>query len=66
MRGRSYVGDGYIYVTQDIRGRYKSEGEYAMYRVPRSEFNRTDTDKTTDAWDTINWLVKNVAGRRSN
>jgi putative CocE/NonD family hydrolase len=63
MRGRSYAGDGYIYVTQDIRGRYKSEGEYAMYRVPRGEFNRTDTDETTDAWDTIEWLVKNVPGQ---
>jgi hypothetical protein len=31
-----------------------------MYRVPRGAFNRSDTDETTDAWDTIDWLVKNV------
>ena len=31
-----------------------------MYRVPRGEFNRSTTDETTDAWDTIEWLVKNV------
>jgi putative CocE/NonD family hydrolase len=58
--GSKYVGGGYIFVVQDIRGRYKSEGSYAMYRVPRGVFNRTETDETTDAWDTIDWLVKNV------
>lgn len=58
--GPKYLGDGFIYVAQDIRGRFKSEGEYAMYRVPRGQFNRTQTDETTDAWDTIDWLVKNT------
>jgi putative CocE/NonD family hydrolase len=62
MRGAGFAGGGYIFVTQDIRGRHKSEGTYAMYRVPRGEFNRSDTDETTDAWDTIDWLVGNVAG----
>ena len=60
VRGRRYLGGGYVFVTQDLRGRFKSEGEYAMYRVPRGEFNRSQTDETTDAWDTIDWLVKNV------
>ncbi len=55
-----YAGGGFIFVAQDLRGRFKSEGAYAMYRVPRGSFNRTDTDETTDAWDTIDWLVKNV------
>ena len=59
--GPKYLGDGFIYVAQDIRGRFKSEGEYAMYRVPRGQFNRTQTDETTDAWDTIDWLIKNTA-----
>ena len=58
--GPWFVGRGYTYVIQDIRGRYKSEGEYAMYRVPRGDYNQTETDETTDAWDTIDWLVKNV------
>lgn len=58
--GAKFLGKGYIYVSQDIRGRYKSQGQYAMYRVPRGEFNRSETDETTDAWDTIDWLVKNV------
>ena len=60
VRGRRYLGGGYIFVTQDLRGRFKSEGDYAMYRVPRGEFNRSQTDETTDAWDTIDWLVENV------
>jgi putative CocE/NonD family hydrolase len=60
-RGHQYVGGGYVFVVQDIRGRFKSEGTYAMMRVPRGDFNPTETDHTTDAWDTIDWLVKNVA-----
>lgn len=58
--GPRLLGGGYLYVAQDIRGRFKSEGDYAMYRVPRGQFNRTQTDETTDAWDTIDWLVKNT------
>jgi hypothetical protein len=60
LRGTHFVGGGYIFATQDLRGRFKSEGEYSMYRVPRGALNRTGTDETTDAWDTIDWLVKNV------
>jgi len=58
--GPKFLGRGFIYAAQDIRGRYKSEGRYEMYRVPRGEYNRTETDETTDAWDTIDWLVKNI------
>jgi putative CocE/NonD family hydrolase len=60
LRGARWLGGGLIHVVQDIRGRYRSEGDYAMYRVPRGEFNASETDETTDAWDTIDWLVKNV------
>lgn len=55
------VADGYIFVFQDIRGRYKSEGEFVMNRPLRE--NRSDpkaTDETTDTYDTIEWLLKNV------
>jgi putative CocE/NonD family hydrolase len=58
--GREFLGDDYIYVVQDIRGRFESEGDYFMYRAPRGAFNNTDTDETTDAWDTVDWIVKNV------
>lgn len=59
--GRQFLGDDYIYVVQDIRGRFKSEGKYFMYRAPRGAFNKTETDETTDAWDTVDWIVKNVS-----
>jgi hypothetical protein len=60
LRDAYHVAGGLIHAVQDLRGRFKSEGVYAMYRVPRGAFNRTETDETTDAWDTIDWLVKNV------
>jgi putative CocE/NonD family hydrolase len=54
------VGGGYIRVIQDVRGKYGSEGDYIMNRPPRGPLNPTAVDHTTDAWDTIDWLVKNV------
>ncbi len=55
-----FVSDGYIRVFQDIRGKYGSEGEYVMTRPPRGPLNPTGVDHATDAYDTIDWLVKNV------
>ena len=55
-----FVEDGYIRVFQDVRGKYKSEGDYLMTRPVRGPLNKTSTDHVTDAWDTIDWLVKNV------
>ena len=60
LRGTKWLGGSIVHAVQDIRGRYRSEGEYAMYRVPRGAFNSSATDETTDAWDTVDWLVKNV------
>lgn len=57
---REWADDGYILVYQDIRGKYGSKGDYIMTRPPRGPLNPTKTDDTTDAWDTIDWLVKNV------
>src|SRR3984885_5566303 len=57
---REWVDDGYIFVFQDIRGKYGSEGAYVMTRPPIGPLNPTKTDDTTDAYDTIDWLVKNV------
>lgn len=51
---------GYIRVFQDVRGKYGSEGAFELTRPPRGPLNATDTDETTDAWDTIDWLIKNV------
>jgi putative CocE/NonD family hydrolase len=55
-----FVSDGYIRVFQDVRGKYGSEGDYVMTRPPRGPLNPTTVDHATDAWDTIDWLVKNV------
>jgi putative CocE/NonD family hydrolase len=57
---REWVDDGYILVGQDIRGKYGSQGKYVMTRPPIGPLNPTKTDDTTDAYDTIDWLVKNV------
>jgi uncharacterized protein len=55
-----FVNDGYIRVYQDLRGRNKSEGEFVMNRPIIGKLNKTKVDETTDAYDTIDWLVKNV------
>lgn len=55
-----FVDGGYIRVFQDIRGKHGSEGDYVMTRPLRGPLNNTQVDHSTDAWDTIDWLVKNV------
>ena len=55
-----FVADGYIRVFQDVRGKYGSEGDYVMTRPLRGPLNSSETDHSTDAYDTIDWLVKNV------
>ncbi len=57
---REWVDDGYIFVYQDIRGKYGSQGAYIMTRPPRGPMNDSKTDDTTDAYDTVDWLVKNL------
>ncbi len=52
--------DKFILVAQDVRGRYASEGEYVHVRPFKPGKGARDTDESTDAWDTIDWLVKNV------
>jgi uncharacterized protein len=51
---------GYIRVIQDIRGKYGSEGDYVMNRPLHGALNPTPVDESTDTYDTIDWLVKNV------
>ena len=51
---------GYIRVIQDVRGKYGSEGDYVMTRPLRGPLNPTQVDNSTDTYDTIDWLVKNV------
>jgi putative CocE/NonD family hydrolase len=51
---------GYIRAVQDVRGKYDSEGDYVMTRPLRGPLNPTAVDHSTDTYDTIDWLVKNV------
>ncbi len=60
MGDEVFARSGYIRVFQDVRGKYGSEGDYVMTRPPRGPLNATGVDHTTDAWDTIDWLVKNL------
>lgn len=53
--------EGYIFVFQDIRGRYKSGGTFVMQRPPRLlDGPRDAIDESTDTYDSIEWLLKNV------
>ncbi|HZC34513.1 MAG TPA: CocE/NonD family hydrolase, partial [Chthoniobacterales bacterium] len=54
------LGGGYIRVIQDVRGKHRSEGDYVMTRPLRGPLNPTNVDHSTDTYDTIDWLVKNV------
>jgi putative CocE/NonD family hydrolase len=55
------VKDGYVFVVQDIRGRYESEGDFLMARPPRDRRDPKAIDESTDTCDTIEYLLKNVA-----
>ena len=61
-----FVKAGYIRVYQDIRGKYGSEGEYVVTRPVVGPLNPTKVDHTTDAWDTIDWLVNKANLPESN
>jgi putative CocE/NonD family hydrolase len=54
--------DGYIYVAEDIRGRYKSEGNFVMMRPLADHRDPHAIDESTDTYDTVEWLIKNVPG----
>src|SRR5262245_9356120 len=57
---KDMADDGYIFVFQDIRGRYKSEGQFVMSRPPRDKNGARAIDESTDTHDSIEWLLKNV------
>ncbi|MGA2631868.1 MAG: CocE/NonD family hydrolase [Terriglobia bacterium] len=57
---KELADEGFIFVFQDIRGRYKSEGQFTMLRFPRAPSDPKAIDEGTDTYDTIEWLLKNV------
>ena len=56
-----FLHDGYIFVYQDVRGRWMSEGIFEEM-TPEKEVHKTnnDVDEGTDTYDTIDWLIKNI------
>ena len=52
--------EGYIFVFQDVRGKFGSEGEFVMLRPPRDKKDTKSIDEASDTYDTIEWLLKNV------
>ncbi len=56
------AASGYIFVYEDIRGRYQSEGQFVMNRPIVAHNSSKDIDETTDTRDSIDWLLKNVPG----
>jgi uncharacterized protein len=57
---KEFFQDNYIIVQQDIRGLHNSEGQFVMNRPIVGPLNNSGIDESTDAYDTIDWLVKNV------
>lgn len=52
--------DGFIFAYQDVRGRMMSEGTWTEIRPHNADKGPTDTDESSDTWDTVEWLISNV------
>ncbi|MDR3634012.1 MAG: CocE/NonD family hydrolase [Isosphaeraceae bacterium] len=59
---KALANDGYIFAFQDLRGKFESEGDFVMQRPARAPGDKSALDEGTDTYDTIDWLLKNVAG----
>ena len=57
---KALADEGYVFVFQDIRGKFGSEGTFVMQRPPRRAGDDAALDEGTDTYDTIAWLLKNV------
>ena len=56
-----FANEGYIFVYQDVRGRWMSEGKFEDVRPDIANTDKTKIDESTDTYDSIDWIVKNVA-----
>jgi putative CocE/NonD family hydrolase len=57
-----FVREGFIFVYQDVRGRYMSEGEFMDVRPHQSQKKDKEIDESSDTYDAVDWLLKNVKG----
>ncbi len=64
---KKLLNEKYIFVYQDVRGRYKSEGNFEEMtpHIAKKKTNN-DVDESSDAFDTVDWLVKNIIGNNGN
>src|SRR6202035_6125530 len=59
--------EGFIFVYEDVRGRYMSEGTFVDVRPHKAHYEGPkDTDESTDTYDTIDWLIKHVPNNNGN
>src|ERR1051326_4799679 len=63
---RYYARENYIFVTQDVRGRWMSEGEFVDVRPFNPNKKGNETDEASDTYDAIDWLVKNIPNNNGN
>ena len=63
---KEFAEDNYIIVIQDIRGMHRSQGTWVLTRPIVGPLNKTGIDERTDAYDTIDWLVKHVPEANGN
>lgn len=63
---KTFFQEGYIFVEQDVRGRWMSEGKFEDVRPFNPNKKGNDTDEATDSYDTIDWLVKNIKDNNGN
>ncbi|MFN8206942.1 MAG: CocE/NonD family hydrolase [Bacteroidales bacterium] len=63
----SFLKEGFIFVYQDVRGRFMSEGNYEHMRpFIREKKDAQDVDENSDAWDSMDWLIKNLTNHNGN
>lgn len=60
LLGNILATDGYIFIVQDIRGKYKSEGSMQIHEPLLHSVKKGAIDESTDTWDTVDWLIKNI------
>jgi len=63
---KEYLKEGYIMISQDVRGRWMSEGNFVDIRPFNPNKKGNDIDESTDTYDTIDWLVKNLDNNNGN
>ena len=62
----AYAREGYIFVLQDVRGRYMSEGVFEDVRPFNKNKKGKEFDEASDTYDAVDWMVKNIAGNNGN